>query len=1651
MNRSFGNQVIYDGEGEFKSFKNAFMYDSLLFGWKEEQQVLAIEYCLKGKALKVFKSLDDSKRKSLTDIFKALEEKCSKSPDYYLNLFYLRKMNANETIASYCYAIQELLERAMPSLNEEDKEKFLKARLIANVPEHVKTYLEMLSDKSWRELCDIFNKSVDYKNMENREPDMEIKSEVSVAKAAVSYSNNNNNSNKAKFSGECYYCHKIGHRMNDCWRKKNATSQPRTSQDSNRNREENFQRNRDNYQSSIKRSHSFGGNQESKKPTVNFNFSKRTDGSQSSNFRNKQSGPKAFNIDAYEELDEDEEVEMMSVSFKCEDLKKRTRLHRLNVTVDLGGVDVNMNMLVDSGSTSSFINPKMLPSLLSDNVNDFLSSKLRSNSLNLKRSKIHITAAISEKSLECALAVAKIKINDWIGEQEFIFSDIIKETAILGCDFLEKYNANFEFSTGKLLIRDNSKIVSLNFLENKIAVGRTDDEIKTNFLEEQIYYNAYIKDDVVIKAECEMLLNVKVDKLVDLVLFEHKNEYHINEGLVWANSVNLVDNKNEIVVSVINTSNQDIKINKNEIVGEIFEIDERNIQISNIETDENIQLTDPKNFLSKLDIGQNLSNNQKFKLEKLIGKYEHIFQWNDYDVGLSNATKHSINTGNAKPIKQNPYRLPQTAKEEVENQISKMLENDIIETSKSPWSSPIILVKKKTQTDEKQQYRFCIDFRKLNQVTIKDCYPLPRIDETVDALGGAKFFSTLDLASGYWQVPVSEKDREKTAFCANNKLFQFKVMPFGLCNAPSTFQRLMDTILRNLTWKYCLVYLDDIIVFSSNFDAHIERLELIFKELEIANLKLKPSKCNFIKENVNYLGFNISEKGLKPDSSKVRAVAEMNAPTNKDEIKRFLGAISYYRRFIKNFGDIASCLWTLTKKDTTFIWTDETEKAFRKLKQELVQSPILVFPDFKNNFEIFTDASKLAIGAALCQRVNNVVHPVSFASRQLNKNEVNYSTTEKEMLAVVWAAKYFKPYIYGRHTIFFTDHKPLSTLVRAKEPTGRLYRLLLKLQELDYEIVYTPGVLNKTADMLSRPNAKENERCVNKIDCEIKSIDVQLSVDWASEQDLDKELAIVKANIKRDNFSDGLVELENYQMWKKNLEYLILKQNVLFLKNKENIEILVVPKHLRQKICKIYHESLTVGHIGFEKQYLNVSHKFYWPKMKSQIFDYCMTCDVCQKQKIKNKSNVAPMISITVDKPWDLVGIDVAGPLKLTNKKNQYIIIAIDYFTKFCVSRATTDWTADTTVEFLKNDLVNKFGVPTAILSDQGRNFESKKFNDFCTNFGIKKLRTTSYHPQCNGLAERTIRTVKQKLSCSVNDNHDNWDDLLSDVTFSYNNSVHSSIGLAPNELIFGKVLESAADRTLGVENKIKNSISVNEEKASEINRKAHEKQSKSFEKEVRNLTEFKIGDYVLLHNTKKVIGHVKSFEAKHNGPYTITKVINDVNFEIKHCSTGIKSVVHYNRLFKYNMRQNIKSDDRSTINSVTDKSIDVLSPNDNFQRQKLLLSQLLTSKMRLTSSPVEVVINDSEYSETEEEMPPLEDLNVGNGYENENRDENIFQEADNEPVRAEYEDETIQANALNNPEENNTDDKIQCEFCIFKAKNEAGLKIHKRAKHLNV
>jgi transposase InsO family protein len=429
---------------------------------------------------------------------------------------------------------------------------------------------------------------------------------------------------------------------------------------------------------------------------------------------------------------------------------------------------------------------------------------------------------------------------------------------------------------------------------------------------------------------------------------------------------------------------------------------------------------------------------------------------------------HKIVTTDDKPIHTKQYRFPPIHREEITKQVNELLQKDIVMPSTSPYNSPIWIVPKKPDSQGNKRWRMVMDYRKLNEKTVGDAYPLPNICDILDQLGAAKYFSVLDLASGFHQIPMDPGDAHKTAFSTPHGHYEFLRMPFGLKNAPATFQRLMDQILTGLQGIEMFVYMDDIVIYASSLREHDIKMEKLMQRLRSANLTLQPDKCEFLRHEVAYLGHVLTEDGVRPDPQKIAAVKSFPTPRNLKNIRQFLGLAGYYRRFISDFSRIASPLSNLLKKDREFRWNADAQKAFDTLRDLLCKEPILQFPDFEKDFLLTTDASNCAVAGVLSQGPIGKDLPISYASRVLNAAEKNYSTIEKELLAITYCVSHFRPYLYGRRFTLVTDHQPLVWLHKVKDPTSRLARWRLKLEEYDYTVVYKAGKTNKNADALSR-------------------------------------------------------------------------------------------------------------------------------------------------------------------------------------------------------------------------------------------------------------------------------------------------------------------------------------------------------------------------------------------------------------------------------------------------------------------------------------------------------------------------------------------------------------------------------------------------------
>ena len=795
-----------------------------------------------------------------------------------------------------------------------------------------------------------------------------------------------------------------------------------------------------------------------------------------------------------------------------------------------------------------------------------------------------------------------------------------------------------------------------------------------------------------------------------------------------------------------------------------------------------------RELLEKLHPDQwNLDEKQKYQMETLVAKYHDTFALDQSELGQAHRVTHNIDTDDHEPIKQHPRRVPFALRGKVEDMIHDMLKSNVIKPSQSPWASPIVLVAKKDGST-----RFCVDYRKLNTVTKKDVYPLPRIDDTLDLLATNKFFSTLDLASGYWQIAMEETSKEKTAFTTHVGLYEFEVMPFGLCNAPATFQRLMENILHSLIGKSCLVYLDDVLVLGRTLEEHAENLEAVLSRIRAAGLKLKPSKCNLARKEVEYLGYCVSAKGVATDPKKVTAIKAFPVPLDVRSLRSFLGLLSYYRRFIPNFSIIANPLFVLTRKDVPFQWTTECQESFDNLKDILTSATILAFPDFKEDFLLETDASGTGLGAVLSQKQpNGQIRPIAYASRTLQSHEKNYGSTELEGLAVVWAVKHFRQYLYGHRCHVFTDHEALKALLNTPHPSGRLARWGLVIQELDLTINYQPGRKNMKADALSRNPVETREpveheeapKVVAIVDGQIAQAgEPHTSDSTSARQCKDPELSPILLFLKEGTLPEDAHSKKQLVAEKSNYT---LVDETLFRVAPDGSLRFIPPVDDRQKLFNSVHAGKFAGHLREAKIYSTLAKHYWWPRMRTDVNTWCKSCLTCATRRV-GQAIKPELMPIPVGGPFDRVGVDILQ-LPKSSRGHQYAVVFVDYLTKWPEVFPARDQSALTVAKLLVERVICRHGVPAELLSDRGANFLSGLLQEMYMLLGIKKTNTTAYHPQTDGLVERFNRTLLDMLAKTTDGTGRDWDIQLPYVLFAYRSSVHPSTGESPFYLMHGR------------------------------------------------------------------------------------------------------------------------------------------------------------------------------------------------------------------------------------------------------------------------
>ena len=937
-------------------------------------------------------------------------------------------------------------------------------------------------------------------------------------------------------------------------------------------------------------------------------------------------------------------------------------------------------------------------------------------------------------------------------------------------------------------------------------------------------------------------------------------------------------------------------------------------------------------------IDESLTEDCRSQLRELLLKYSEAFSTGETDLGRTSLARHAIDTGDARPVRQPLRRHPPAHNEAIRDHVKMMLQQKVIQKAQSPWASNLVLVRKKDGT-----LRCCVDYRQLNKVTRQDAYPLPRIDVCLDTMSGARWFSTFDFRSSYHQVETEPNDTDNTAFICREGQFKFVTMPFGLSCAPSTFQRLIDVMLAGLAYEICLAYLDDIIVFSSSVEEHLERLGKVLERILASGLKIKVSKTHLFRKSVDFLGHVVSDRGIEPQQEKIATVASWPEPGNIHELKAFIGLCTYYRRFVLGFSGVAAPLYGLMKKGVSFVWNDICQESFDKLKQALISAPILGIPNDTDTFVLDTDASNEQIGAVLSQIQDGQEVVIAYGSRRLSQAERNYCITRKELLALVFFVKRYRQYILGRHFIIRTDHAALQWLRRVSEPIGQQARWLEQLEEYDFDVVHRAGAKHGNADAMTRKPCDRPRCCRRDQNAVSSSVDPEnwvvavirtdddtvelpsIHSHWdadvlAQAQTTDpdigpiRELKLLAKDDERPSWDAvaGLSAVAKSLWWQwcrlRMLRGILVRRFEEADGTREWMQV-ILPVSLRSEFIELTHGGSTGGHLGLRKTKCQVQQRAYWPgwsETVKEVLQRCAPCARYHRGKAPRQTELKPFVA---GEPWEVISIDITGPHPKSRRGFQYILTVVDHFSKWAEAIPIRNHTAATVASVLFDNIFCRMGMPLRCLSDQGAEFESELFQQLSVLSGIHKIRTTPYKPSTNGAVERFHRTLNSMLAKVIDRSQRDWCEHLPSVMMAYRASSHESTNFSPNRVMFGRENKLPVDLVLGDLREDPRGVSVDDYVLSLRERqrddfilvrehlgKAAQGRKAMYDDNVR-VKSFVVGQLVWYFYPRRRKGLSPKWQNMYDGPYRVVRLLDSHTVVIQRSPKSKIQIVHRDKL----------------------------------------------------------------------------------------------------------------------------------------------------------
>jgi transposase InsO family protein len=802
----------------------------------------------------------------------------------------------------------------------------------------------------------------------------------------------------------------------------------------------------------------------------------------------------------------------------------------------------------------------------------------------------------------------------------------------------------------------------------------------------------------------------------------------------------------------------------------------------------------------------------------------------------------------AAPVAVRPYRYPAAHKDELERQCEAMMAQGIVRRSYSAFSSPVILIKKPDGT-----WRFCVDYRALNALTVKDAFPIPVVDELLDELNGARFFTKLDLRSGYHQVRMLPGDVHKTAFRTHDGLYEFLVMPFGLCNASATFQALMNDVLRPFLRRFVLVFFDDILIYSSTWADHRRHIRAVFTVLQQHQLVVKRSKCAFGVPLVAYLGHVISAEGVAMDPAKVEAVRDWPTPRSARAVRGFLGLAGYYRKFVHDYGVIAAPLTALLKKEG-FSWSKEATAAFVALKDAVTSAPVLALPDFTKPFIVECDASTYGFGAVLIQDG----HPIAFFSRPVAPRHRSLAAYERELIGLVHAVRHWRPYLWGRRFTVRTDHYSLKFLLDQRLATIPQHHWVGKLLGFDFGVEYKPGAQNAVADALSRRDTPDGEVLA------ISAPRFDFFDRLRQEQATNPATIALKAELEAGTRAAPWAIVDNLVTY--------------------DGRIYIPPaSQLLHELLAAVHDD---GHEGVQRTLHRLRRDVHFPDMRRVVQEFVRACSTCQRNKSEHLRPAGLLLPLPVPSAvWTDIGLDFIEALPRVRGKS-VILTVVDRFSKYChFIPLAHPYSAETVAQAFFSDIVRLHGMPQSIVSDRDSVFTSNFWQELMRLMGAKLHMTSAFHPQSDGQTEAANKVIAMYLRCFTGDRPRDWLRWLPWAEYTYNTAYQSSLRDTPFHVVYGRhppsirsyeegdtrvpaVAKSMAERAAFLED-----VRQRLEQAQAVHKRFYDAKHRA--------VSYNVGDWVLLHLRNRPVASLSlrakgKLQPKFVGPYCITEIINE-------------------------------------------------------------------------------------------------------------------------------------------------------------------------------